>query len=503
MEAKIFRDTIESAVKLCDAKAEVALETEIMIPDYLPQIFKIVKCFVEPVVLQKQPSAGRLTLEGYLRCVVFYQGEQNQKLCTTEQKMPFSKSVELPDHHANWISTVVAGEVEYLNCRAVNQRRIDVRGACILTVRCFAQEDCNAVTALAEAGMEQKLDTLDAIQQLAVTDKLITVEETVRFEQTPDSILRIDGDAVLQEVKLIHGKAVVKGEIHAKILYTTATTDIAVLEKSIPFSQILDLEGAGEDCQWAGWADVTGCTLMAGNAESGEVLSATAMLHLQVWRIAQRSIVADAFSTQCETTLEKQTFYISQPVCRLDESIEVSCTGQLPDEGAQIIACLATVCPPEILPEEKTTTLRGRVIAHIICLNSLGEMECYDRTCEYQLDKQWQVAPEQLDVAVNAVISSIHGEKDQSEAAAKMTIHLSGVVTRRVPISMVTGVECGELLEPDSNGVALRIYYAAAGEDIFAIAKNYHASPSAILQAANLEKMVLEQPVRLLIPVLS
>lgn len=503
MEAKIFRDTIESAVKLCDAKAEVALETEMMIPDYLPQIFKIVKCFVQPVVLQKQPSAGRLTLEGYLRCVVFYQAEQNQKLCTSEQKVPFSKTIDLPDHHANWISTVVAGEVEYLNCRAVNQRRIDIRGACVLSVKVFGQEDCNAVTALAEAGMEQKLETLEAIQQLAVCDKLVTAEENVRFEQPMESILQIDGNAVLQEVKLIHGKAVIKGEIYAKILYLTPSVEMVTLEKTVPFSQILDLDGADEGCQWAGWAEVTGCTLMAGNAESGEVLSATAMLHLQVWRIAQRSIVADAFSTQYETTLEKQTFCVAQPVTKLEEQVEVVCSGQLPDEGAQIVTCMATVCPPELLPDEKGTLLRGRAVAHIICLNSLGEMECYDRACEYQLDKGWQIAPEQLDLAVQAALVEVRAEKDGDQAQAKLTIRLSGMVTRRAPVSMVTGVECGQELEPDQNGVALRIYYACAGEDVFDIARNYHASPSAILQAAGLEEMVLEQPVRLLIPVLN
>ena len=503
MEAKIFRDTVENAVKLCDTKTEVALETELMIPDYLPQVFKIVKCFIEPVILQKQPSAGRLTLEGYLRCVVFYQAEQEQKLCTTEQKVPFSKTIDLPEHHANWISVTAAGEMEYLNCRAVNQRRIDIRGACVLSVRVFAQEDCNAVTALSDAGLEQKLETVEAMQQVAVCDKMVTAEENVKFDQPPETILQIVGDTVIQEVKLIQGKAVIKGEIRTKILYTTTAMEIITLEKPVSFSQILDLEGVDESCQWSGWGEVTGCALMAGNAETGEVLSATAMIHLQIFRMAQRSIVVDAFSTQYETALEKDTFYTSQPVCKLDESIEVGCTGQLPDEGAQIISCMATVCPPEIAPAEKGVLIRGRAVAHIICLNSLGELECYDRACEYQIDKDWQFAPEQMDLAANGVLVSVEAEKDGTQANAKLTIHVSGLLSRRVPMTMLTGVECKEPFAPDENGVALRIYYASAGEDVFNIAQKYHASPSAILQAAGLEQMVLEQSARLLIPVIN
>lgn len=72
------------------------METEILIPDYLPQVFKIVKCFVSLVVLQKQILNGRITLDGYLRCTVCYQAEEEQSLCQTEQKLPFTRTIDLP-----------------------------------------------------------------------------------------------------------------------------------------------------------------------------------------------------------------------------------------------------------------------------------------------------------------------------------------------------------------------------------------------------------------------
>ena len=70
MELKIFRDALPAAGTNCTLKAELPLETEILISDYLPPVFKLVKCFVRPVVLQKRLQPGKLQLEGYLRCVV-------------------------------------------------------------------------------------------------------------------------------------------------------------------------------------------------------------------------------------------------------------------------------------------------------------------------------------------------------------------------------------------------------------------------------------------------
>ena len=69
MELKIFRDALPAAGGSCTVKAELPLETEILISDYLPPVFKLVKCFAKPVVLQKQLQPGRLSLEGYLRRV--------------------------------------------------------------------------------------------------------------------------------------------------------------------------------------------------------------------------------------------------------------------------------------------------------------------------------------------------------------------------------------------------------------------------------------------------
>ena len=100
MELKVFRDVLPAAGADCTAKAELPLETELLISDYLPPVQRIVKCFAKPVVLQKQLAPGRLTLEGYLRCTVYYQGEEGAELCQTEQKLPFTKALELPSFAA-------------------------------------------------------------------------------------------------------------------------------------------------------------------------------------------------------------------------------------------------------------------------------------------------------------------------------------------------------------------------------------------------------------------
>ena len=110
MELKVYKDTVTAAESICDTKLELPVETEMLIPDYLPQVFKIVKCFVYLVVLQKQVTAGRLTVDGYLRCVVYYQSEGDESLCQAEQKLPFTKQVDVKPGSWGPATVLVSGE---------------------------------------------------------------------------------------------------------------------------------------------------------------------------------------------------------------------------------------------------------------------------------------------------------------------------------------------------------------------------------------------------------
>ena len=76
--------------------------------------------------------------------------------------------------------------------------------------------------------------------------------ETMRVEFVR-SLMHLTGwlneNKVWYEVKIISGKAVVKGRVQARVLYRTQPGyRLDTLRQEIPFNQIVDLDGVGEDC---------------------------------------------------------------------------------------------------------------------------------------------------------------------------------------------------------------------------------------------------------------
>ena len=343
MELKIFRDALPAAGTNCTLKAELPLETEILISDYLPPVFKLVKCFVRPVVLQKRLQPGKLQLEGYLRCVVYYQGEDGAGLCQTEQKLPFTKLLDLPEFVFTAWAVQVEGQTEYLNCRTVNPHRIEVRGAYGLVVSVHTQVKTDVITALSDGGVEQKLVTLSGVRRAAVLEKLVTVEGEIRFPTPPAAVLDLSGNASVGDLKLLNGKAVAKGVLVVSCAWR-AEGDPALQSQSVNlnFNQVLDVDGLSEDCRCLCVAEPVGFTLTEGEGEEPSRLTATLMLRLRAWRPYQLQCVADAFSTKFETEQTPQTVQTESLACTLDETVTLTGSGPLPDAGAKILACFAS-----------------------------------------------------------------------------------------------------------------------------------------------------------------
>lgn len=503
MELKIFRDTMPQAGSSCTLKAELPLETEILISDYQPPVFKIVKCFVKPVVLQKQLQPGRLTLEGYLRCTVFYQGEEHTGLCQTEQKLPFTRQLELPEFEFTAWTAVVEGQTEYLNSRAVNPRRIEVRGAVGLVVAVYTQNKADVVTALADGGIEQQLCTLSGVRRAAVLDKLVTTEGEIAFATEPTAILDITGTASVRELKLLSGKAVVKGEVQAQCAWRAEGE--AVLQSqtaSLPFNQVLDVPGVTEDCKCLCVLEPIGFTLAQGEGSDSR-LTANVMLHLRTWREYQLQYAADAFSTQYETELSMQELATEKIACTLDDTATVTGSGSLPDAGAQLRACFVSYGPAQIQQKGNGYQLAAKITATAFAENSLSELESYEKTLEVAFPLKIDVLPKQ-ELFPECWLSTQNVQCSCSGGTLEVTVatHIEGAILCRSTEPGIADLKLGEKLHPADPEITLRIYYAQPGEEIFEIAKRFHVSPSQMIAANGLDAdtTMLTQAQHFLVP---
>lgn len=503
MEMKMEKDRISVMGTVCDAQLEVPLETELLIPDYLPAVFKIVKTFVHRVILQRQIQAGHLLVEGYFRVEVLYQGE-DQNLCTVEQKVAFSKQQDIKCgegcENLDACQIDISGEVQYINCRALSQHRLDLRGAYNLFVHAVCDFSQEVITALEEPGMQQKDVTVPSVRIFSSREKQFTLEEGITFAQQPESVLHTQAVAQVQDVHVVGGKAVAKGELQLEIIYRVPQA--AALQRqafTLPFNQVVELEQAGDDSECQALIDPIGCTVFSEGDEAETKLSCTCLLTVRALRRMEYTGVADCFSTLCQTEVSYSELATDTLLEAVNTTVEVRAEGKLPDASLEVLACFTECGAPELLPENGYTAIRGRAVAHLICRNALGEIDCYDKACEYLLPKRYELLPEEITASLRAVCEGVRFSQSGDEATAEIPVRVQGFLCRKQRNLLVQDVACTQPLQQD-EAVALRVYYACAGEAVFDIAKRYHASPAAISALAGIEGEMLQANARLLIP---
>ena len=152
MEYKLKKDRIAVCEIAFDSFTELPVESDLLLPDYCPDIVKVLKCQARPAFSKTEVSGDKCILEGATAITVYYTGEDGQ-LRTSEHKVEFLKTLELKTTPQNPMVFCSLKE-DYLNCKAVNQRRIDVRGAFTVTVKILSSMEEEMVSAAEGAGLQ-------------------------------------------------------------------------------------------------------------------------------------------------------------------------------------------------------------------------------------------------------------------------------------------------------------------------------------------------------------
>lgn len=491
MELKVFKNTLTAYGGRWETRLELPVETEILIPDYLPAVFKIVKCLVEPVLMQNRVAAARWQGEGYLRCTVYYQSDEaGTQLYRTEQKFPFEKAVELPEGSYLQGPARVWGEPEYVNCRAVSEHRIDLRGAYALCVSAEGVREQELLTALADCGIEQRTEAFTGCGCVAAEEKTATAEDTIPLPGVGESILDISGFATTEEVSVQTGQLSFKGTLHMQVCYRPAGEGgAACREKEIPVQQTMELDGVAEGDDATVWGELLSSTLTAGEGDGAPTLTVTWKLHAELWRGGSYTAVADAYSTLCKTETTRVSWQVLQQADALAETVRADVSDTLPETATEVKGCFVTLgsLTPVQGEGEAATLLVGKGTAHILCADERGELACFDKPFAWQLGKAWSGAPESYTAHAYAVLTRVNAVKDGGDMKVSMEIGVTGTLFHAQRIDAVGDVELGELIPDKSEGPSLYLYCAQEDERIFDIAKNYHARAKDLAAANHLE----------------
>ena len=474
-----------------ETRLEFPVETELLIPDYLPAVFKIVKCLIEPVIMENTVAGQRWQGEGYLRCTVYYQSDEaGTRLYRTEQKYAFEKTVDLPEGNYCQGAARLWGEVEYCNCRAVSEHRIDLRGAYTLCLAVRMSEQIEMLSRLSGCGVQQRVTHFDGVTCAVCEEKVLTAKTTFPLPGAGETVLDVSGLFALTSQAVRTGQLDFAGTLTIQVCYRAVNEEsLTVRGKDLPVAQTLEIADAAENDDATLWGEVLNCTLAAPQEDGAEAeLTVTWKIHVELWRTVSTAAVTDAYSTLCEMTVERRPCRFLQNLAAVDALTSVTIEDDLPDSEANIHGCFVTLEAPQLAAlEAGGVQVTGRGTAHLFCADARGELTCYDKTFLWSLPETLAASVASCIPHLHAALTRVNSSKNGACVRVELGVAVTGRVLSIVSHEAVVAAEPGEEFPEQGEGSALYLCYTTPGESLFEIARRYHARAAEIAAANQLE----------------
>lgn len=271
MDLKINREMLSVSEKIYDGVQEQSVELDYILPDYYPDIFKLIKCCIVPTIISSNINGDSLTYELLADVKILYCSEKDNKLQCINQKMTYSKTVQM-GANVNKPMVSLIPKADHINCRVVNQRRIDMRGAVSIKVKITGETTQEVICDIFGMNAQMKKIPVEYAAKKIIENKTITVNEDVELNMSKPSVSGIvRSDVILSEPdkKIISNKLVVKGDAEVKVLYT-CSDGMETMNFSVPYSQIVDMEGLDENYDCSVNLRLVSCDIIANTNSDGE-----------------------------------------------------------------------------------------------------------------------------------------------------------------------------------------------------------------------------------------
>ncbi len=498
MDAIIQSKNIPVYRGLTDSYFELPIETEILVPDYVAEVFRIIKCTVGHTVFQKSMISGKILIEGYHKVSVFYQAENSSAICQIEQKLPFSKSLDYRGECIGEHRITVNGQCEYLNCRAINQRRIDVRGSYGMTASLRSFDEMPAVGAIDSETIYQKFNELSYISYNSTVEKQFTLEHDVEFYEAPRSVLYNYSGASVSSVEQVGDRIIVKGEVKTSISYISNQETFIKEVKTIPVNQVLEVDVEEGELIICPTITINSCSVMESENE-GYVVSLNCVISAAIYLEQNQTVVKDAFSAESNYCTTYSNVELLSDRERVATDMTLSIPVPIIEDIVSVVDSFTTIGAIKVQHSEIGSQLMGELTVHLICENELGELCCLDNAGEYKISTTGSINESSfidLAASVTNTVCNLSGK----EVSVEVSVSVYGIICRKSSFSILQSIELTDTVSEEANA-ALCIYFADAGEAVFDIAKRYGASPEGIMSHNSLTEEILKSKQRLIVPV--
>ncbi|MFA9380964.1 MAG: DUF3794 domain-containing protein [Acetanaerobacterium sp.] len=510
MELMVNKEAVTINEVVYDGCVQQPVSCDLMLPDYCPDILRMLRCDIDAKVVSKQVIGAKLVIDG-AACVRLLYIDDARCLRSHEHKIPFTTNIELKNASDN-ASVEAHATTDYVNCHPVSQRRLDIKGSLSVCAVVTAPHTEQVVSEAGGMNVEVRRKMMKLSRTTASVGRTFTVKEELEVgygKASVAAVVRSVGACVVTDYKLIANKIILKAELSGHILYTgdDKASSVDILEYTLPISQIVDMEGVDEESQCRLMLTVNGITaeVRANNEGEARVLAISVEIgcNAMAYKSSEVPVVTDMYSTKFESTFTAKQVTFERLAAVLSNEYTVKNTYDMPEERiANVMDVWSEVAIKNAKVENGELVVMGAVKTCMLAMQEDGESTCFERSGEVEYRTRLENSTENMAVNSEATVKSTQytiSGKDKIEVRCTLFISASVFVSGRE--NVLTDIAVNDKVPKQAGETAaLIIYFAEENESVWDIAKHYNTSANLIANSNELSGETMGERCMLLIP---
>ncbi|MFA5577431.1 MAG: SPOCS domain-containing protein [Tissierellaceae bacterium] len=489
MTIELIKDLLKIEELRGRGDTQTLVETEVYLNPSKPSIEKLLWTDGQVEILSTKAIRDRLVISGVVKFKVVYKSEEEEdNIYSIDSNGDFREEIEIPGITED-MSALVKAHIEYIEDEILDHRKLSLKALVDLE------------------GKVEELNTLEVIKGVEHKDSLQILRETVNYKEilgrdssyaivkeafelaedkpSIEEVLKISFQAYENESTVVDDRIIISGTVNGRIIYY-GEGQIATVEREMPFSHFLELQGAVEGAQAELDLELVEGGFEVLENEEGEFKVLDLEIKLRVQGTAfsenEKSLIVDAYSTKEKIKLEMEEVNLLENIKTLihRESLALD-LAEYRIKELYDLSGYTTIIDTRIIDE-------GITVDGILSVDAIYLEEDTEEinTLKEEIPYKFYLPVEgisfnsvvEIDIDLESIKTCLYKESTKIEGNIKHRIN----VNRNRLLKLIRAMEeTGELIDKKDRP-SITIYIVQNGDILWDIAKRYKTTMEEILE---------------------
>ena len=479
---------------------QMTLDDDYIVKDNKPDVLRIIYAKGETVLEDAKIGNQVVWLTGKLYFNVLYQSDdENHRLESVNGEIPFQEKV-IMDTREECEELTADIQIEDLSIGIINSRKLAVRALLNVEVKCLEEETETFCCRIESDGYEQKIEELNMLCLIENKKEMLSLQKEILLPNSRTNIGEIifyQVDFYNEEIQLLENRMTIQTTAKVWVLYRSESTgEYECFETAVPLTGEIDVYGtSGEEVFWAKLSprdvvieprsDYDGENRMMG-------MELNFWIEFQIYKEENCQVLKDAYSLATDLELEREDATYHQLLVKNLSKIRLMEQQKIElnqERILQICGSSGNITIDSVERREDGIHVEGMLTIHVLYTTTDDNLP-FAHTEGQIAFEQFIEIPGFSDVTklwMNDKIEQLQVNLlDSTEYEIKAVLEIGVLALEENKISNIMEIEEVPL---DMNLVQKQPgmigYVRKEGEDIWDVAKKYHATSANILEFGN------------------